>query len=66
MNAKASYSPRVSYLCDDSECCWNACPVVTCRGCGEDWPCPDYRAAHTDTQVAAQERYVERKSTSGP
>jgi len=55
------YAPRVDYLCDDPECCDNGCPVVTCKVCRKDWPCPDYREAHTAAQVMAQERYVDRK-----
>lgn len=57
----SDYAPRLDYLCDDMDCCWNGCPVVTCRHCRKDWPCPDYIAAHTESQVEAQRRYVERK-----
>lgn len=55
------YRPRLSYLCDDPDCCPNGCPVVGCMVCGGEWPCSDYRAAHTPAQVARQVRYVERK-----
>jgi hypothetical protein len=59
------YEPRLKYLYEDPECCDNGCPVVTCRVCGQDWPCPDFIAAHTDTQVLAQVRYVARKKFPG-
>ena len=54
----APYEPRVTYLCDDPECCRNGCPVVDCIVCGKAWPCPDYVTAHTPAQVARQERWV--------
>jgi hypothetical protein len=57
----APYAPTVDYLCGDPDCCWNGCPVVTCRTCGQEWPCADYRAAHTLSQITAQYRYVARK-----
>lgn len=55
------YAPDLRYLCDDG-CCENSCPVVTCKYCGQDWPCPDYIANHTPAQVEAQHRYVDRKN----
>jgi hypothetical protein len=55
------YAPELVYLCDDSDCCWNGCPDVRCRVCGQEWPCDDYVASHTESQVAAQKRYVKRK-----
>lgn len=61
----APYAPKLDYLCDDPDCCWNGCPDVTCKTCGEEWPCPDYRAAHTPSQIAAQVRYVARKDYPG-
>ncbi len=65
LDVAARYAPRLYYRCDDPECCWNGCPAVECRVCRRDWPCDDYRASHTPAQVAAQERYVQRKWDQG-
>lgn len=56
----SDYAPRVSYNCDDADCCPNGCPTVTCVHCGQEWPCRDYRDTHTDAQVKAQQRWVVR------
>lgn len=53
------YAPKLQYLCDDPLCCDNGCPDVTCHTCGEDWPCNDYRAAHTPAQIEAQLRWLD-------
>ena len=53
------YAPKLRYLCDDPRCCEDGCPEVRCRTCGEQWPCPDYIAAHTPTQVEAQHRWID-------
>ncbi len=58
---KAPYAPLLEYLCEDPDCCDNGSPRVTCRVCGEDWPCSDYVDNHTAGQVTAQRRYVLRK-----
>lgn len=55
------YAPMLRYVCDDPDCCSNGCPIVTCKVCGADWPCPDYQATHSVSQIEAQERYVRRK-----
>jgi hypothetical protein len=55
------HSPKLQYLCEDPECCDNGCPVVECRSCGKDRPCPDWQSRHTETQIQAQDRYVARK-----
>lgn len=59
------HAPHLRYLCDDYECCGNGCPIVTCRSCGQDWPCLDWQGRHTDSQVRAQVRYVARKDYPG-
>lgn len=59
------HAPHLRYLCEDPECCDNGCPTVTCRSCGEDWPCPDWRSRHTDGQIRGQIRYVARKRFPG-
>ena len=57
---KQPYAPDLQYMCFDG-CCENNCPIVTCKYCGQYWPCPDYIANHTPDQVEAQHRYVDRK-----
>lgn len=59
------HAPRVDYLCDDIDCCWNGCPVVLCRRCHQDWPCDDWRGRHTSSQIRAQVRYSARKHYPG-
>ena len=49
----APYAPKLDYLCDDPDCCWNGCPDVTCKTCGEEWPCPDYRGPHAQSDSCA-------------
>jgi hypothetical protein len=58
----APHAPKLDYLCEDPDCCDNGCPHVSCRSCGKDWPCPDWRGRHTADQIRAQRRYVLRKS----
>ncbi len=60
-DAPAPHAPTLDYLCDDPDCCPNGCPRVTCRACGQEWPCADWRSRHTATQALAQHRYVARK-----
>lgn len=55
------HAPHLQYLCDDYDCCDDGCPVVTCRSCGQNWPCLDWRSRHTESQIQAQDRYVARK-----
>jgi len=59
------HSPLLQYLCDDPDCCDNGCPDVTCRACGEDWPCADWRSRHSHARVVAQYRYTARKKWGG-
>ncbi len=63
--ADRPHAPRLDYLCEEPDCCDNGCPVVTCRSCGQDWPCADWRSRHTLPQVLAQVRYVARKEYPG-
>jgi hypothetical protein len=58
----APHAPKLDYLCEDPDCCDNGCPHVSCRSCGKDWPCPNWRGRHTACQVVAQRRYVLRKT----
>ena len=57
----APYMPKLTFSCDDQECCWNGCPIAFCRVCGKEWPCADYRAVHSEVQVKAQVRWLLRK-----
>lgn len=59
------YAPRLIYLCDDEECCDNGAPSVTCKHCGQRWPCSDYRASHTEAQIRRQKRWVLNKIHMG-
>jgi hypothetical protein len=55
-----AYEPWVYFNCDDYDCCMDGSPRVICRHCKDDWPCPDYEAAHTTPQVNSQKRWVVR------
>lgn len=59
------HAPKLDYLCDDPDCCYNGCPHVWCRSCGEDWPCSEWCGRHTEAQVLAQFRYAARKRFPG-
>jgi hypothetical protein len=37
------HHPNRWYLCDDPDCCYDGCPILTCAVCSEDWPCPTKR-----------------------
>jgi len=63
--ADVPHAPRLRYLCHDYDCCDNGCPDVRCRNCGEKWPCPNWRARHTPSQVTAEVRWVARKHYLG-
>ena len=59
------HAPRLEYRCEDPECCDNGCPDVSCRSCGQEWPCQDWRSRHTPSQINAQIRYTARKHFPG-
>lgn len=59
------HAPRFKYLCDDPNCCDNGCPDVSCRTCGGEWPCSDWRRRHTIGQIRRQTRYTSRKVFPG-
>jgi hypothetical protein len=62
MSDHKPHAPLLVHLCEDWDCCDNGCPDVTCRSCGQDWPCLDWQGRHTLSQITAQRRYVLRKS----
>lgn len=54
------YAPQIICICDEWECCgqdggtWQ----VSCRFCGQTWPCGDYQASHTPAQIRREKRYT--------
>jgi len=57
----APYKPEFIYRCVDPQCCLDGCPDVICSVCKREWPCPDFKEAHTPAQVDAQKRWADRK-----
>ena len=54
------YEPDLICLCDDWECCgedggtWQ----VNCKHCRQTWPCEDFIATHSESDVRRAKRYT--------
>ena len=58
------YAPELRCICDDWECCGSdgGTWLVNCQFCKQVWPCADYIATHTASEVRRAKRYTNART----